>query len=166
MVAHSLVFFLVDATSPEKLAAALEEFVKRLFSMVEAESFDALAGMEISFSQARTIFMLACSTEPVAINEIADGLGLSVAAAGRNVDQLVQLDLVDRLESSTDRRVKLVSLSEGGESIALSHLQTKLASIRAFTAHLTPEVRQRLFDALQPILDGDALRPMKQETTL
>lgn len=152
--------------SPDQLATTLEEFVKRLFSMAESDSFDALAGMEVTFSQARTIFMLACSTEPVAINEIADRLGLSVAAAGRNVDQLVKLDLVDRSESTVDRRVKLVSLSEGGESIALSHIETKLASIRAFSAHLKPDVRQRLFDALQPILEGDVLRPKKLEKPL
>jgi DNA-binding MarR family transcriptional regulator len=156
----------VSKTTPDQLTEALQDFVKRLFSLADSDSFDALAALEVSFTQARTIFMLACATEPVAINEIAEGLGLSVAAAGRNVDQLVKLDLVDRHESPTDRRVKLVSLSAGGESIALSHMKTKLASIRTFATHLTPDVRQRLFDALQPILEGDALRPKKLENSL
>ena len=163
---HGSYYFSVGEIHPNQLATALEEFVKRLFSMTESESFDAVTSMDLSFSQTRTIFVLACSTAPVAINEIAERLGLSVAATGRNVDQLVKLDLVERYESPTDRRVKLVSLSEGGEKIALSHVETKLAAIRAFAAQLEPDVRQRLFDGLQPILDGDALRPKKLEISL
>jgi DNA-binding MarR family transcriptional regulator len=166
MVANELAFLLVGNIGPAQLAQTLEVFVRRLLSLTESEGFDALVGTELSFSQARTVFLLACSDAPVPINEIADRLGLSEAAAGRNVDQLVRLELANRHESDVDRRVKLVSLSPAGEHIAMSHMQTKLKAIRTFASDLSPDLRSTLCHTLQSILDGDALRPKKPENTL
>jgi DNA-binding MarR family transcriptional regulator len=166
MVADGLAFPLVENVGPAQLAQTLEVFVRRLFSLAESEGFDALVDTELSFSQARMVFLLACSDTPVPINEIAVRLGLSVAAAGRNVDHLVRLELVDRHESEVDRRVKLVSLSPAGEHIAMSHMQTKLKAIKTFAADLSPDLRSTLCHTLQSILDGDALRPKKPENAL
>lgn len=114
--------------TPEQLSTAMEQFIRRLFGMSESEGMEALIGLDLSFSQARTIFALSCASEPVAINVIADRLDLSMAAAGRNVDQLLGLDLVHRHESEADRRVKLVSLTTAGEKIVQQHFEAKLSS--------------------------------------
>ena len=93
------------------------------------------------------------------IHAIAGALGLSMAAAGRNVDQLVGLDMVERRESTTDRRVKLVSLTPKGERLAAQHIEAKHDSLKAFTRALPPEQCTQLHRALADILSGGVLRP-------
>ncbi len=137
----------------------LVEFLTRLMNLSESDGLDALIESDLSFSQARTLFLLAKTPEPLPINAVADALGLSVAAAGRNVDQLLQLDLVERRESATDRRVKLVSLTPVGERLAAQHIEAKRDSVKAFTDALPPEQRDQLHRALTDILAGGVLRP-------
>ncbi len=144
---------------PDDLFGVLVEFVKRLMSAGESDGLDALAESDLSFSQARTLFLLTKAAQPLPINSIADALGLSMAAAGRNVDQLVGLSMVERRESPSDRRVKLVSLTPLGEELATQHIQAKHESLRAFTHALSPEQRDLLHRALTDILAGGALRP-------
>ncbi|WP_345350674.1 MarR family winged helix-turn-helix transcriptional regulator [Rhodococcus olei] len=135
----------------------------RLLGVGESEALDKLVAMDLSFSQARTLFMLAQHGKPVAINEVADCLRLSVAAAGRNVDRLVHQGLVERREDPKDRRVKRISLSEAGRSIALGHIDSHKDELRAFAARLSDTDRDRLFESIKPILAGDVLRARCQE---
>lgn len=144
---------------PDDLLGVLVEFVKRLMSAGESDGLDALAESDLSFSQARTLFLLTRRAEPMPIHAIADALGLSMAAAGRNVDQLVGLAVVERRESPNDRRVKLVSLSPLGEKLAAEHIQAKHGSLEAFTHALPPEQRDQLHRVLTDILAGGVLAP-------
>lgn len=152
---------------PDALFDVLVDFVKRLMSSGESDGLDALAENDLSFSQARTLFLLTRTAEPMPINSIAEALGLSMAAAGRNVDQLVGLSMVERRESPIDRRVKLVSLAPLGEQLTAQHIEAKHESLKAFTHDLSPEHRDRLHRVLTDILAGGALRPgPDQETCL
>ena len=144
---------------PDDLFGVLVEFVTRLMSTGESDGLDALAESDLSFSQARTLFLLTRKTDPMPIHSIAEALGLSVAAAGRNVDQLLRLDMVERRESASDRRVKLVSLTPTGERLTAQHLEAKRASLKAFTDALPPEQGDDLHRALTNILAGGVLRP-------
>ena len=137
----------------------LVEFVTRLMNVSEYDSLDALIESDLSISQARTLFLLTKTAEPMPIHVIAEALGLSVAAAGRNVDQLLRLDLVERRESASDRRVKLVSLTPNGERLATQHIEAKRHSVKAFTYALPPEQRDQLYRALTDIFAGGVLRP-------
>jgi DNA-binding MarR family transcriptional regulator len=82
-----------------------------------------------------------------------------VAAAGRNVDQLLRLDMIERRESASDRRVKLVSLTPTGQRITAQHIQAKRDSLKALIHALPPEQRDQLHRALTDILAGGILRP-------
>ncbi|NRQ48454.1 MarR family transcriptional regulator [Aeromicrobium sp. YC3-14] len=137
----------------------------RLMHLSESDSMDALVELDLSFSQARTLFLLAKNGEPMPIHAIAARLGLSDAATGRNVDRLLKLDVVERRESPDDRRVKLVSLTPVGEKIADSQLEAKRDSIKAFTAALPPQQRDDLHRALSDILAGGTLGPRKDQET-
>ena len=57
------------------------------------------------------------------MNEIAQQVNLSLAAAGRTVDKLVGTGLVDRREDIADRRVKRVSLTAEGTRVVDSQLR-------------------------------------------
>ena len=94
----------------DELYEALGEFIQRVFSLAESDAMTQMIELDVSFTQARTMFVLAHTGGPLPINEIASKLGLSVAATGRNIDQLVKLGIVERQENPDDRRVKLVSL--------------------------------------------------------
>jgi DNA-binding MarR family transcriptional regulator len=146
------------ATKPDDLYVALEDFVMRLMNLAESDGMDALVALDLSFSQARTLFLLAKWGEPTPIHTVAKALGLSEAATGRNVDQLVKLDVVERRESGEDRRVKLVSLTPIGEKLSLQHIESKRTSIKAFAADLPEDQRDHLYRALTDILAGDTLR--------
>jgi DNA-binding MarR family transcriptional regulator len=144
---------------PDDLFDALVEFLTRLMSAGEADGLDALVESDLSFSQARTLFLLTRTAAPLPIHSIAEALGLSVAAAGRNVEQLLCLDMVERRESAADRRVKLVSLTPTGQRLVAQHVEAKHESLRAFTGALPPEHRDQLHRALTDILAGGVLRP-------
>ena len=68
----------------QELYECLQEFLRRMFSLAEAEATDLLVDLDVSLSQARTMFVLAHVAEPVPIHEVARRLGLSQAAAGRD----------------------------------------------------------------------------------
>lgn len=144
---------------PDDLYDVLVEFVTRLMNVSESDGLDALSRSDLSFSQARTLLLLTRTAESLPIHAIAEALGLSVAAAGRNVDQLLQLGLVERRESELDRRVKLVSLTPVGEQLVAQHVEAKRDTLRAFTRALPVEQRDRLHQALTDILSGGVLRP-------
>ena len=146
-------------TQLDELHDALVDFVTRLMCASESDGLDALVETDLSFSQARTLFLLTKTAEPLPIHAIAEALGLSVAAAGRNVDQLLRLGMVERRESASDRRVKLVSLTSTGQQITAQHIEAKRDAFRAFTHALPPEHRDQLHRALTTILAGGVLRP-------
>ena len=152
----------MDAARKET-SQCLEDFLRRIFSLAEVEAVDVLLDLDLSLSQARTIFVLSHLGGPVPISEIARRLGLSPAAAGRNVDQLLQLGIVERQECGEDRRVKLVSLSPSGFEIADQHIEQKRKAIRAISERLPVEDCQRLTEALRPILAGDYLSTSTKE---
>ncbi|MEO6605869.1 MAG: MarR family transcriptional regulator [Aeromicrobium sp.] len=150
-------------TTDDHLQEMLEQFFMRCYSMGEAQGMDQLVELELSISQAKTLFVLAHTAESMPINAIADCIHLSVAAAGRNIDRLVKMGLVERHEDEKDRRVKLVTITEAGHAATDHHLEARRTALRALVSRLSPDEATGLHDALQPILAGDALRPIAQE---
>lgn len=130
----------------------------------EIDAMEALVELDLTFSQVRLLFMLATAPDSLSIHAIASGLGLSDAAAGRNVEQMQKLELVERRECSSDRRVKRVTLTAGGRAVVDAHLDAKRASIKSFAAALPNDQRDDLHRILNDILAGAALAPRtKQE---
>jgi DNA-binding MarR family transcriptional regulator len=153
-------------TTADSLFDALEEFFGRCLGMAESESVDVLVELDLSLSQAKMVFVLAHAAEAMPINRLADHVHLSVAATGRNVDQLVRAGLAERHESEADRRVKLVTITEAGRAAADHHIEAKREALRQFIGRLDAAQADTLRAALTPILAGDALRPIHQETSV
>ncbi len=151
-------------TENDQLQEVLEQFLMRCISSTEAQGIDRLVELELSISQAKTVFVLAQAARPLPIHEIAELIQLSVAATGRNIDQLVRTGLVERREDENDRRVKLITITKAGREVADHHLEARRTSLRSMVSRLTPDEADRLDEALQPILAGDATRPNDQET--
>lgn len=124
---------------------------------------DVLIEMDLSFSQARTLFVLAQCCESIPIHEVAGRLKMSVASTGRNVDQLVSQGLVERREDPDDRRIRRVTLSDSGRAIVGKHVDAKRDGVRAFTRRLAKDDRARLAECLESILAGDSLQPQTSQ---
>ena len=150
-------------TTNNKLQEVLEHFLMRCISGAEAQGIDRIVELELSISQAKTVFVLAQASGPLPIHAIAEQIRLSVAATGRNIDQLVRMGLVERREDESDRRVKLVTITKAGHDVADQHLEARRTALQSMVSRLTPEEADRLQEALQPMLAGDDLRPNKQE---
>jgi DNA-binding MarR family transcriptional regulator len=142
----------VTGTSAEELLDVIEAFLGNLHCGAQSAGIDALLAADLTFSQMRTLLDLAHHPDPAPINELATRLGLSVAAAGRNVDQLVRSGLVDRDEDQSDRRVKRISLSGAGFDLIASFKGGQ----RRFALDVLGTVGEhdvrRLLEALRPIV--------------
>lgn len=147
----------------DELFSCLEEFVMTLFSHAESDTADLLVEMDLSITQARTVFALGQADGPLPINEIATRLGLSVASAGRNIDAMHRVGMVERLESPDDRRVKLVSLTDKGRRIAEQHLDEKRRALREFADRVPETQAAALTQAFRPVLTSTSLKPSSHE---
>ncbi|HET9139131.1 MarR family winged helix-turn-helix transcriptional regulator [Actinophytocola sp.] len=138
--------------SIDRLVPVLVGFCTRLTKIAEARRIVFASGLDLSFSQLCTLFILDTSDHEPSLHELADQLGLSVAAAGRAVDAMVREGLLARREDEHDRRVKRISLAGPGEQLLLRLTEAHTEGLRAFAERLTERERQSLHDALAPIL--------------
>ncbi len=143
--------------SEEATFDVLVEFLNRLLCTAEVDALDSLMNSEISFSHFRTLMILSGRGRALSLNELGDALHLSLAAAGRNVDKLVGLGLVDRREDAQDRRVKRVSLTDEGHTMVTAHLDSREDQFRSFVGRLPAELRDDLHTALNSVVSGDYL---------
>lgn len=150
-------------TSHDDLAASFEDFLTRCVGMSEVSEVDRLLELELSMSQTKSIFVLSMADEPMAITALGERLGLSVATAGRTVDQLVKGGFAHRTEDPADRRVKLVSITAAGREIAEQHFEAHRATFIELFSRLSAEEADRLNDALQPLIAA-VDRTIEQET--
>jgi len=117
-----------------------------------ADLFRMVAELGSSFSQVKMLFLLEDGGEH-SVKEIARHLGLSLPAASRAVDGLIQRGYVTRRESATDRRSRLVALTGDGRAVVERVLRARLHTLEAFADELTPEERDCLYTALLPIVE-------------
>ena len=146
------------------LFECLETFIQKIFSLAQSDASELLVESDLTLNQARTLFILGYAKDPMPINEIAKRLGLSVAAAGRNIDHMVKVGILDRHESLEDRRVKLVSLSKKGWHIVDQQFEQKRCAVRDFAARVPESQAVALTEALRPILAGESLRSPKEDS--
>lgn len=147
-------FFPVEPPVAKRLSHAIESLLDRLHGGCQTELFDALIELDLSYTQARVVFSLAKRNVAMQINELAEELRVSVATAGRNVEQLMGLGLVHRREDTEDRRIKLVTLADRGREIARSYENIMRAQIRTFVHQVPGEEAALLADALNNALAG------------
>lgn len=118
-----------------------------------AEAFHLAAERDLSISQMRLIFHLDGAERPPALHELAELIGLSVAATGRAVDGLVRAGLVTRTEDPDDRRVKLLANTPAGHELLERFTASKRAGATRLVEALTDDERERLSATLAPLLE-------------
>ena len=99
----------------DPLAVALIMAIVPLIKDSQTEVMTATAEFDLTMSQLRMLFVLDKARADLAVNEVADQVALSMAAAGRAVDGLVRGGLLSRREDPIDRRIKRIGLTDAGK---------------------------------------------------
>jgi DNA-binding MarR family transcriptional regulator len=135
---------------------AVAEQLHALWGLVMRRSGgDFLAELDqhgVSLSQLKALHALQNHDE-LSVKQVGEQLGLSLPAASRSVDGLVQRGLVDRFECAADRRSRLVRISPAGAELLDRVARARFAGIEEFVATLSPAERDGLAKALLPILE-------------
>ncbi len=124
--------------------ACVGDFVGRMLACSRASTAETLATTDLTLSQVRTLFVLMHADGAVPIHEVAERLGLSLAATGRAADRLVAANLIDRREDPRDRRVKRLSLTSAGTDLLAEHFALRDADVRDILAPMPDDLRGRL----------------------
>lgn len=131
----------------DPLTAKLSGAMLALMKGSQHEVMEITAELDLSLSQLRTLFMLEHAEHPLAVNEIADRLSLSMAAAGRAIDAMHRSGLVSRREDDADRRVKRIALTEAGTATTQRIATARTSSVQRIVDQLSDAERADLDEA-------------------
>ena len=115
------------------------------------ELFCAMRERDLSVSQIHALFALV-EDDGLAVHTLGEALGLSLGAAGRAVEALVQDGLVERREDAHDRRVKRVYLSAQGRAFTEELFASRAERLASIASRLDGPERAALAAALTPVL--------------
>jgi len=138
--------------STTELTEALAAVWRHLNKSSSTELFRVVDELGLSFSQVKMLFLLEDGGGH-SVKEIAAYLVLSLPAASRAVDGLVERGFVTRRESAEDRRSRIVALSDSGREVVAAMLRARFATLDTFVAKIAPDERDNLLTALLPIVE-------------
>ncbi len=101
----------------------------------------------LSLSQVSTLFRL-YHHGPGSVNKLADHLGITMAGVSQLLDQLIETGYIHRSTDPTDRRVKLIALTEKGVAAVETSMRARHSWINDLVILFTPEEKARLLPAL------------------
>lgn len=96
---------------------------------------------ELSLSQVSTLFRL-YHHGPSPVNDLADHLGITMAAVSQLLNQLIDAGYIRRSTSPTDRRVKLITLTGQGALTVDKSMNARHAWINELT-HLFTNLEKK-----------------------
>lgn len=136
----------MDASAPhvDPLTARLTTVMVALMKGSHSETMDVAMEFELTLSQLRTLFLLDHSDAPLAVNEIAERISLSMPAAGRAIDALHKSGLVSRREDPVDRRIKRIELTVRGADAIHRISAARIAAVQRLVDSLSPAEREQL----------------------
>jgi DNA-binding MarR family transcriptional regulator len=127
--------------------------MKQVMRSTNRDFFAALDEAGLSFTQVKCLGLLN-DAESMSVSAIADELVLSLAAASRAIDALVQQGELTRVEDARDRRARLVSITaQGRRSFERLIAVRRAGRIERLLADLEPGELERLSAGLAPILE-------------
>ena len=104
------------------------------------------AGYDVTVAQARLAQRIA--EEGTRLTELADRAGVTKQTASLLVAALEREGLVERVPDPADGRARLIQLSSRGREAAQRAMEVVIGVEGEWTAHLGPELTERLREAL------------------
>lgn len=114
----------------------------------------ALAGWQISWPQALSLFVLAEQEGPISATRLVEQLGLGRTAMTSVVDRLERQGWVQRRPSPTDRRVADLVLTESGIEIVRSIRPVVRSSIEQYFAGFSGSDLQTWRGGVDRVIDA------------
>jgi len=122
-----------------------------LFMTMQFNAVSHWLMLELTFAQARALFMLAARKE-LTVSQLARLLGVGNPTASILVQQLVERELVTRTEHSGDRRQTIVRLSSKGAEIGASRRKAREKQWQRWLSHLSDDELKALAHGLSAIV--------------
>jgi DNA-binding MarR family transcriptional regulator len=143
-----------DTPAPpaDVLARQLVGFMRFAWGGSDSEFTREVAEQDLSFSQLKTLLLLAEHAETLSVKDVAERLGISLPAASRAVDSLVRRGLAERTEDPIDRRVKRVRTTRKADRLVERLVAARIRSFERLLEGFTATERRKLGDALDEIL--------------
>jgi DNA-binding MarR family transcriptional regulator len=138
--------------SPQQLAELLSRLLMHLNRASSPALFRMLGELGLSFTQVKALHFLLDAGE-VNVKDVADRLGMSLPAMSRSLDGLVRRGFIERIESTEDRRARLVRLLPAGRATIDEFSRARVSALEDFTAALSDEERAGLHKTLLPLVE-------------
>src|ERR1041385_633259 len=140
----------MEQSRPELVNTIVKAYMD-LFVTMQFNSVAHWLMLELTFAQARALFMLAARRE-LTVSQSAKLLDVGTPTASVLVQQLVERDLVTRTEHETDRRHTIVRLSAKGEEIGAGRRQQREKQWQRWLSQLSDEELSALARGLSAIV--------------
>lgn len=132
-------------TAADAIESMMPRIARRLFTVYPYDP----AG-ELPNAQLRMCSFLQYG--PSAITVIADELSISVSAATQLADRLEKTGMVERACDTSDRRIRLVSLTDHGADVMRSRRNMRRSQVRQALTHLSSDERLAVVESLAKLL--------------
>jgi DNA-binding MarR family transcriptional regulator len=135
-----------------ELVNTIVQAYMELFITMQFNAVSHWLMLELTFAQARALFMLAARKE-LTVSQLAKLLGVGNPTASILVQQLVERDLVTRTEDPTDRRQTVVRLSQKGAEIGAGRREKREKQWQRWLSHLSDDELNALARGLSAIVE-------------
>jgi DNA-binding MarR family transcriptional regulator len=124
-----------------------------LMRTARSDQLVMVAELDLTHSQCKMLGLLGQDeSAELSLKDLSCGIGISLPAVSRGIENLLQRGYVERREDSEDRRMKRVRITAAGREIHQAMYGAKYDGIREFAATLSESEAQRLLRALDPIV--------------
>ena len=135
---------------PELVSTIVQAYME-LFITMQFNAVSHWLMLELTFAQARALFMLAARKE-LTVSQLAKLLGVGNPTASILVQQLVERELVTRTEHTTDRRHTIIRLSPKGAEIGAGRRKQREKQWQHWLSQLSDEELSALARGLSDIV--------------
>ena len=111
-----------------------------------------IRGSDLSISQANTLMRL-YHHGPGSVNDLAGHLGITVAAVSQLLNPLIDQGYIVRSTSASDRRIKLIALTEYGRKAVENGIQKRHAWVNDLAEEFSPDEQVKLLPTLELLND-------------
>jgi DNA-binding MarR family transcriptional regulator len=126
-----------EQSRPELVSTIVQSYME-LFIAMQFNAVSHWLMLELTFAQARALFILAARKE-LTVSQLARILGVGNPTASILVQQLVERGLVTRTEHPTDRRHTIISLSQKGAEIGAGRREAREKQWQRWLSNLSSD---------------------------
>lgn len=156
-----------EQSRPELVDTVIQSYME-LFMTMQFNSVSHWLMLELTFAQARALFVLAARRE-LTVSQLAKLLDVGKATASILVQQLVERGLVTRTEQESDRRHTILRLSSKGEEIGAGRREQRAKQWKRWLNQLSEDELKALahgLTAIVAVMKKDLEEEMQQSTQL